>query len=579
MSLFDGPATLLGVSLRPYQADCLAAIESARQRGVRNSMIVMPTGCGKTTLFASLINKWSSEPKFKALVIAHRMELLEQGAARIALQNPSLKVGIESGDSRAKDDDDVIVAGIQSIGRENCNRLTRFNPTLIITDECHHSCANSYMIAYRRYGAFNPRVPLFHLGVTATPHRMDNKPLEGSERAIYEECSFRYTLRDAVRDKWLCGIRAYTVQGHADLSQVKTTAGDYNQHQLQEAMNTTEENELAFKSWRDVAEGRRTIAFCSGIEHARDLANVFKAHGVSAGTVNGSMKKLERERVMRDFREGKFQVLTNMDIATEGFDDPQTSCILMLRPTQSWALYTQMVGRGLRLHPGKQDCIVIDVVGVTGQHSLGAAPKTGPERPSVAGIAGLPPKLDLQGHTISEAIDEYELLSESEQSSLWGRPVKFTGLRAALREVNLLSELGVPEEIASISRFQWLKTGDGVYELSCGTNNLGKKRNAELACNPIGEWELHIFDGAEWSDTFTWDSMDEAFTGAESLISEVFPGVKNIVSTQAKWRKDRPSDSQIEWLIKKNVDPKLIERMTKGEASAMLSKLFSKVNR
>ena len=576
MSLFETPANPAKISLRPYQSECLAAVESARERGIRNAMIVMPTGCGKTTLFAALINKWANQPNFKALVIAHRSELLEQGAKRIALQNPSLKVGVESGEFRAKDNDDVIVAGIQSIGRENCERLDGFRPTLIITDECHHSCANSYMIAYRRYGAFNPNVPLFHLGVTATPHRMDNKPLEGSEQAIYEECSYRYTLRDAVRDKWLCGIRAFTVEGHADLSRINTTAGDYNQHQLQEAMNTSEENELAFKSWKDVADGRRTIAFCSGIEHARDLADVFTAHGVRAKDVNGAMNKRDRERIIGEFRRGEIQVLTNMDIATEGFDDPQTSCVLMLRPTQSWALYTQMVGRGLRLYPGKEDCIVIDVVGVTQSHTLGVAPKTGKERPSVAGIAGLPPKLDLQGHTILEAIDEFESLDDCDQSVLWGRPIKFSGLRAALSEVNLLAELGIPEELSGVSKFQWLRMGDGVYDLSCGMSDSGKQRKAKMVSSPIGEWDLHLFDGHTWQIYSVGDALKDAFFEAEEIIAEDFPGVKNIVSSTAKWRKDKPSDTQVHWLTKKGIDPMLIEKMTKGEASAMLSKLFSK---
>jgi ATP-dependent helicase IRC3 len=187
---------------------------------------------------------------------------------------------------------------------------------------------------------------------------MDNRQLHGTDAAIFQDIAFTYSLREAIQDGWLADLRGYRVATGIDLSRVRVQHGDYNARQLQQAVNTEERNAAAYMHWSEVAKDRRTIVFCTGIEHAKDVADLFRQQDISCESVNGSMPTQQRDAIMRRFSTGRTQVLSNVDIATEGFDLPEVSCVLMLRPTQSWALYTQMIGRGLRVLPNTIDGVL-----------------------------------------------------------------------------------------------------------------------------------------------------------------------------------------------------------------------------
>jgi ATP-dependent helicase IRC3 len=559
------------IQLRPYQQECLEAIEHGRKTGVRSGLIVLPTGCGKTTVFAELISRMSGEPDFEALILAHREELLSQGANRIAEQNPSLIISTEAGSSRAVHGADVVVAGVQTIGRPNTDRLSWLRPQLIVTDEAHHAAADTYVTVYRRFGVWEPDVNVFHLGVTATPHRLDNKPLHGSEQAIFDEVLFKYTLRDAIRDKWLCDLRGYrTMAEGLDLSGVKKTAGDYNQGQLQEKMNTDPVNEHAFKSWADVARDRQTIVFCTGVQHARDMAEVFRSRGIAAASIDGGMRQDDRARILRQFKSREIQVLTNVDIATEGFDYPALDCVLLLRPTQSWALYTQMVGRGTRLSPGKTDCIIIDVVGNTDRHNLGKQPKQGPA--TLAGLVGLPEQMDLEGHSLEEAIELFEGLDEKTQAALLKRCVNFSGLTVKLQEVDLLAELEVPQELDTAS-FSWLKTGNDRYLLEFGDSGAESKREAHVYADQLGRWQMHLTSSTRDELIFLGVDLNESVLLAERKLKAQFAGIGALCTRDAKWKAGSPTAKQIGLLKRLKVSDEMIQGLTKGTASALITKL------
>jgi hypothetical protein len=209
---------------------------------------------------------------------------------------------------------------------------------------------------------------------------------------------------------------------------------------------------------------------------------------------------------------GEVQVLTNMDILTEGFDAQACSCVIMLRPTQSWSLFTQMVGRGLRVLPGlidgigtpaerreavrgsaKADCIVIDIVSNTSLHNVADRPKDG-ETPSLQGLVGLPSALDLEGLTLAEAVEEFEQLPELVKAAAFRRKTSFSGLSATLTQVEMLSELSIPEEAEDAgARLYWLKVADLEYMLDIGTG-VGSmiRRVARLVGDIVGHWTLHI---------------------------------------------------------------------------------------
>ena len=237
------------IVLREYQIKAKAAVLAARDRGLHRVMVVMATGCGKTTVFASLVDEFERSYGGNSLVVAHRMEILEQAASRIASMSPRLPIGVEGGDFTAPYESRVVVAGVQSIGRPDSKRLNWFHPGLLIMDEGHHAPADTWQNVLRRFGAYDGSC--FTLAVTATDHRMDNKPLHGHSGAIFEDVVFRFGLRDAVREGWLVDLRGYRVATGTDLSKVKSSMGDYNQAQLARAVNTEARNHTALKHWQE----------------------------------------------------------------------------------------------------------------------------------------------------------------------------------------------------------------------------------------------------------------------------------------------------------------------------------------
>jgi len=427
MTLFDlSPAApdSPGISLRPYQQGAIDSVVSARNAGRRSGLLVMPTGCGKTVVFGSLIDQ-IKEP---ALVVAHRTELLDQAAERIRAVNPGIRVGIEAADRSADSFSDVVIANVATVGRLSSKRLNWFKPRIIITDEAHHAAADGYQNVLQRFGAFEDDGP-YHLGVTATPHRLDNKPLHGDHvKAIFEEIVFQYGLVDAIKDGWLCDIRGYRVKTGVDLSTVKTTAGDYNQGQLAEKVNVHARNKLAFDKWYEIAKDRRTIVFCVDVEHSKAMRDWFTERGWACEHVDGTTRADDRNAIMARFRSGATQILTNCNIATEGFDAPQIGCVLLMRPTKSWSLFVQMVGRGLRTAPGKEDCIIIDVVDTTNDHSLASIP----------GMFDLNPRQFSDGQPMVGGGGEEGLLFRKNLGYLE---------EGELVEVNLLEELQLPAPI------------------------------------------------------------------------------------------------------------------------------------
>lgn len=570
----EQPSEHPAVVLRPYQEKAAGAVLEALDRGVTRAGVVMPTGCGKTTVFGAVIGEFSTlhGDEFAGLVLAHRIELLEQASGRIFSQNPNLLVSIESGSQHAVEGADVVVAGVQSIGRENSSRLSWLKPSLMVIDEMHHAPAASYQIVMRRFGSYEGSC--FTLGVTATDHRMDNKPLSGGRQAIFEEIVFRYSIRDAIKDGWLCDLRGYRVKTDVDLTQVKTVAGEYHQGQLADAVNTNARNSAACKHWAEIASDRRTIVFCVDVQHAKDAAKAFRDRGVAAEHVDGGMKQDERESVIRRFRHGETQVLTNVEIATEGFDCPEIACVLLLRPTKSWTLFTQMVGRGLRLNEGKRDCIVVDFVDNTEQHKVGVSPESN-DRPGIAGLVGLPAQMDLQGHTLIEAVELFEIASAPKRGKLFMRECSFEDLATGIHEVDLLEELETPESILKVSRLAWMKVGDGVFYLNCGSARDASERDryARITVDQLGNCIIQAGSSTrKLPEVKAGDDIEGAFKAADGLVQKVWPDCLGVVAAKAKWRDRTATPAQLNYMRKLGVPSEYItSEITTGQASRLIT--------
>lgn len=346
-------------SLRPYQVDALAGIAAELAKGVRRTLLVLPTGAGKTVVFSEQIRRMLAETGKRALVLAHRGELLKQ--AQRKLLDVGVLAGIEKAEMRAGHAP-VVVASVQTLKVARLKRLRASDFGIVVVDEAHHATAKSYRDVLTHFD----EVPI--LGVTATPDRADGTAL----REVFESVAFRYEIRQAIRDKYLAPIRARrVVVKDLDLSSVRVRAGDLAQDDLAAIMSAEGVMHGIASPLVEQAGDRKTIVFAVDVANAHALAAVLNRYrGGSARAVDGSADELTRTMLLEDFARGEFQFLVNCALLTEGFDEPSVSCIAIARPTKSRALYTQMVGRGTRLFPGKDACLLLDFVGNSGRHKL-----------------------------------------------------------------------------------------------------------------------------------------------------------------------------------------------------------------
>jgi hypothetical protein len=360
-------------------------------------------------------------------------------------------------------------------------------------------------------------------------------------------------------------------------------------------------NELAFRSWKDAAAGRQTIIFCSGVDHAKKVAEVFREGGIAAEAVYGDMPKAEREAAIERFRCGKTMVLTNMDILTEGFDSQACSCVVMLRPTKSWSLFVQMCGRALRVLPGviegldnsssrrdaiarspKVDCLVIDIVGLTSAHQI-TAKANGQGDPCLNALVGLPSEMDLEGRSVIEALEEFEELPEIVKAAAFRRKTSFSGLSAVLTQVEMLAEIEPPEEAVDAGAdLYWMKIGETDYIVDCGTSPQGISRSAAITSDLLGNLMLRLSSGepegrALRNQEFELDpDLQVAFLQAEAIIQKNFFGVARLASRKAQWRLGSPTQAQLGYLKACGIHEDVLHTLTKGTASAMIGMLRRK---
>lgn len=360
LSLFDRPAAAPAprprLTLRPYQEEAIAKIGECLRESA-STLLVLPTGTGKTRTAATYVQRHGG----RVLWLAHRQELIEQGAA--ALEGVTgREVGIEKADRYARGTD-VVVASVQTLrGDRLASFGQRFAPDLIVTDEAHHAPSASYRAIYDAFPAAR------HLGLTATPDRHDEKAMG----LVFDTVAYVYEIRDAIRDGFLCPIKALSVEVEAiDLRAVGTVAGDLNQGELDAVMSAEEALHGVVGAALEHAGDRRTIVFTTSVENAHRLAEITNRYRAGAArAVDGGTDARARATVLRDHQAGEYQFLYNVGVLTEGYDDPAVACIVMARPTSSRALYAQCAGRGLRIAPGKTDCLLIDLAGNAGKHSL-----------------------------------------------------------------------------------------------------------------------------------------------------------------------------------------------------------------
>ena len=498
----------MDIKLRDYQREVLEIIDKLESGSY---LIQMATGLGKTATFTNI------KRKGRVLVLAHREELVTQ-----PVKYYDCPVGIEMANHKSNNEP-VIIASVMSL----THRLDKFKSDefdMIIIDEAHHAAANSYkkIISY-----FKPRLLL---GFTATPNRGDKVRLDD----VFEKIIYQKDLKWAIKNKYLTDINCIRVNIGYDLSNVARRMGDFATGELEKVMNTKALNKAIKEAYLKYAKGQ-TLIFATSVEHAQDIAKEIEgAVAVTADTKN-------REELIKKFTNREIPVLVNCMIFTEGTDMPLVETVIMARPTQSNSLYTQMVGRGLRLYPGKEKLQLIDLVGVTGKNNLCTAP-------SLIGIDLNAVPTSKQDEIQGDLFDLPELIQEkSDVPESWIRNVEYVNLWAKEQEYNL-------------HNVNWFKMPNGDLVL-----NLKGKRLIIPAQDELGNTYIN---GREFK-------LQEALDYAYKYLLENYMDQKYIWDTSVvkKWGKSEASDKQ-KMLISRKLKDYDVSSLTKQEANLILNRLF-----
>jgi superfamily II DNA or RNA helicase len=365
-------------ALRPYQEECIAAVFAAWKSGKKAPLIVLSCGAGKTVISADIIRRLRVEhPGFDYRIwfLAHREELLDQTYRTIKLMAPEATCGIVQG-SRNDVGKFVTIGSVDTLagrgrfdeaitGRnQNVASLVARPPSLVIIDECHRSVSPKYQKVLGWIREANPNA-LF-CGLTATPGRTDGTALD----AVFDGVAYERNAFQLIADGYLVPPVGFRVNLNIDLDVIPTDSGEFKKAPLSKVMNQPAINQAVVEGYQRYGDGRKLLAFCVDVQHAKDLAEQFRQMGIQARHIDGTMKKADRDAVKQAFAEGKIRILTSCDVLTEGYDDPSAQGALFARPTNSQLVYQQSLGRALRLHPSKRDALIIDCVGNSQKHQL-----------------------------------------------------------------------------------------------------------------------------------------------------------------------------------------------------------------
>jgi ATP-dependent helicase IRC3 len=566
------------VGLRPYQTECLAATHKEFFELGNNRLIdVLPTGTGKTPII-STVPQWF--PGKRSMILVHTEELADQAADKVKRWNPDLKVGIEMAERCADRYDDVVVASVPTIGRSDSTRIRKFDPVefgSIETDECHHSLGISYRNVYGHFGFTANSTPkdILMLGVTATPRRGDGEAL----LQVYDKIAYVYELRKAIEEGYLCPLRGYKVRTGTSIENVSTSNGDFQKDELSTAINTPSRNQLVLSEWQRHGENRKTVGYTVDIAHAKALASVFKLAGVKAEAVWGDDP--QRQEKIAAHKAGSLRVLFTCGLIGEGYDDWEIACILMCAPTKSQLKFIQWAGRGTRIQEDidnllqaiaaglqllKEDCIILDFTDNCGRHSLVTLPS----------IFGLPPKLDLKGRSVLEAvqkIEEFEaagkLLPLSEMQDL----EDIDTLQSYVEQIDLFQVTFSPE-VERCSEYQWHKVGEGEYVLM-----LPQGQRVTISQNFLGHYDIRgKVKGTGFEDAEK--DLSTAFNTADNLVK--FFGrslLKDIRRERSQWdwapiTPEQRDAIAFQMRVRKKPLPDL-SKMSRHEAGKLLRKLMA----
>lgn len=544
------------IALRPYQTAALTALDKAEANGIQRPLVVLPTGSGKTVVFAHMV---ASRPG-RSIVLVHRDELIGQTVEKMSLIAPDLKVGVVKAE-RDEHDAQVVVASIQTAYQpQRMERLRGFDT--VVVDEAHHASAPSWQKVLDHLGSFRDGGP-FTCGFTATPERDQGKKLGH----VWQTAAYYRSIREMIYEGYLVPITGQVVDTAADFSKVRVNRGDFSESDLgAELENSGAIDEIA-DAYLTYAKDRKGVAFTPTVATAQALAAALSVRGVSAEAVWGNMPTEERRAVLKRLRSGQTQCVTNCAILTEGFDEATVDCIVVARPTKAHALYIQMAGRGLRLCPGKNDCLILDITGVTERHDLVALVDLG-----LGYEGGTKPNEDAEEAPDSEFFCELcgRPLSvdfvEKRVKALVARGIEPTEERlAALRHSSCRAMRTSKVDVFATSKLRWLEVPGG-HVLPSG------KEVIVMSPAPSGDgcWTLASYAAGRIEVLHASLPVDWA-SGIGEDRAKAFG---SLAKRDARWLAEAPTPAQLTRLVREGLPEARVGRVTtRGQAADLLTRI------
>jgi superfamily II DNA or RNA helicase len=341
------------MKLRPYQEIIIEKTRERMRAGVRSCLITSPCGSGKTVLTAHMLKR-AAEKGIPSLFLVHRRELIKQSIKAFG------EVGVPHGVIANNFNHDarhlIQLASVQTLSRR-VNKVTA--PKLVIMDECHHVGASTWAKIHETFK------DAFHIGLTATPERLDGKGLGKWYKEIIHGPSVQWLIENG----FLAPYKLYAPSS-VNVSKMHMLGGDYKRDELSQAVDKPTITGDAIKHYMKLAPGKRAVVFCVSIEHSKHVVAQFQSAGIPSAHVDGETPTEERDEAVKKFASGKIQVLSNVELFGEGFDLPALEVAILLRPTASLGLFIQQTGRALRTSPGKETALILDHAGNVSRHGL-----------------------------------------------------------------------------------------------------------------------------------------------------------------------------------------------------------------
>jgi len=550
------------VGLRPYQRECIQRIIDSYKANRRRVLVSLPTGTGKTVVFASFPR--ALRMKKKMLILAHRDELLEQARDKLLSHAPDVTVTIEQAERRADPAAQVVIASVPTLGRTGSKRLATFTAdefSIVVVDEAHHAVAKTYRRIFDHFALFAGGDTLL-VGFTATPRRGDGRGLG----EVFEDIVYARGIEEMIREGWLCPVAGWRITTDVDLDEVEVRSGDFVESQLAHAINLRSRNDAVLEAYSKYASGRRAIVFCADVAHAKAMAETFASAGIRAQAVWGEMPREERREALDSLRSGATMVLTNCNVLTEGFDEPRVECVIMARPTKSRLLYAQMIGRGTRLHPGKPNLIVIDVADNSREHSLAG----------LHNVLDLPEDINLEGADALKTADAIRIIG---RDAPWialdqlrsGADVQLVkqAMQGVVRAKEIVAErirffsFEPPEAIRAVTNLAWHSAPGGDFALELADERL------LISQNMLGKWMLTLYGRGVTTPLQSSQHLEWVVEFADEWIRTERSASVKLASMESSWRQLPPTDKQLAQIQRMRVP--VPRNLTRGQASWIIS--------